>query len=294
MRTLESLFEGILSNDFDVELTYGDVYEFTPDFGVRPPSEFKGYAWDATGFWKQYEGIQNAWTRRVGRFSESRQKFLRSDIRHGFVMFILTQPINAPMHQKAVDDYVRQMDEWCDTSKLKLLVNVRRTRDGFQFTMWNQQILDSTKSFMGKFEICKRPNESLLDADFDIKDEDLSINNVHPINHKMWQVIPAMSDRIYQNATKAFFEKMPKTPEHIVNSSFGTRNMIRYFIDWIAVQPIGAINDDQFAANKPTLVTEFEKWIDNKKFTLTMAKMGNTKYVYFNYNKVKMLRIKFE
>ena len=135
--------------------------------------------------------------------------------------------------------------------------------------------------------------EGLLDTDFDINDDDMTIDNVQPITHKNWQIIPAMSDKIYRNATDAFFDQKPEDPEHLVQSGYGKRHMCRYFIDWLAFQSIGDINDDQFTASKPRLVENFNKWINNPKFTLTMVKMGGAKDIYFNYNKVKMLRIRF-
>lgn len=298
MRSLQQALESLLDSDFDIELTWGDVYEFKPDFGLRGPSDFKGYAWDKDGFWSQYEGVRNSWTENkyIARKNPIRLRYIKSDIRHGFAMFILTRPIDAPMDQRAVDGYVRQMNEWCDRNKLELDVHVSKVSGGIEFAMWNLKILgEPTKSFMGKFTITRKTtSESILDNDFDIQDSDLAINNVYPFNHKMWQIIPALMDRIYQNASKAFFQEMPSAPEHIVDSHLGTRNMIRYFLDWLATQPIGMLNDDQFTASKPKLVEAFAEWIKNPKFNITMAKMGKSKYVYFNYKKNQILRVNFE
>lgn len=300
MRNLQSLFEGILDNDLiDMEITWGDVCDFAPKFNERMdgPSAFGGYAWDSKAFWAQFDGIKNAWTENkfIARKNPIRLNYIKSDIRHGFAMYLLTRSIDQPMTQKAVDGYAKEMEQWCNTDELRIQVKVEYTHNEYKFTLWNSAFKDSLKSYMGYFFIKRRPmTESLLDSDFDIHDEELSINSIHPIDHKMWQVIPAMSDRIYQNATKAFFDRMPKVPEHVVNSGFGTRNICRYFIDWLAIQPIGTINDDQFTVRDPQLGVAFNEWVGNPKFTISMAKTGNTKYVYFNYNKVKMLRIKFQ
>lgn len=295
MKELSKILEGILDSDFDIKLTYGDLYGFVPDFGIGAPIDFNGYAWDHTGFWKQYGNIENSWTERTRKFSAVRIKHLKSDIRHGFAMYILMQPMGAPMDQKAINDYCRQMEEWCDKSKITLEVQVKKTRNGFEFDMWNTRILDSDKGHMGKFVIKRKDmSEGLLNTDFDIKDTDISINSVYGLNPKMWQVTPAMSAYVFQKATKAFFNSAPKTPKHVVDSHYDNRNICRYFIDWIASQPAGGLNDDQFTANDPLLISAFNEWVDDEKFTLQMVKMNKTKDIYFNYDDVKILRIRFE
>ena len=298
MKQLVDCFEGLLDSDLDIELTLGDVVEWKPKFGIRlnSPTEYRGYSWDSKRFWAEHDTIQNAWNRCVHIATKNpiRLRHLKMDVRHGFSMALLCQPMDFKLTQANIDKFVRQFNkEWCQPD-LRLEVHVKKEGDAYRFDMWNAWMKDDVNSYMCYFLIIpKTTTEGLLDTDFDIQDSDLSINNVHPFNHKMYQIIPAMSDRIYQNASKAFLSKMPEAPEHVVNSGYGARNMIRYFIDWLATQSIGDINDDQFTAREPRLRVAFNEWIRNPKFTLSMVKMGNTKDITFNYNGVRIFRIRF-
>lgn len=296
MNNLTSILEGILDTDLDVELTYGDLYDFVPDFGVRAPSVFNGYLWDKEGFWAQYEGVTNSWTIRANKLGTSRTRHIKTDIRHGFAMFILTRPIDSPMDQRAVDGYVRQMNEWCDRNKLEMDIHVKKVSGGFEFAMWNIKMLGAPeKSFMGKFTIKRKAmTEGLLDNNFDIADSDITIGRAHPITHKNYEVLCPLLERLFQNACKEFKSHKPVAPEHTVDSGYGEGNPCRYFIDWLAAQPVGMLNDGEFTAHKPQLQEAFDAWINNKKFTITMVKFMNTKTIYFNYNKKQILRVTFK
>lgn len=299
MRTLTDIFEGLLDADFDVELTWGDIAEFKPKFNERNdgPSSFDGYAWDNKAFWAQYNNVQNAWTqnKHIIRKNPIRLNYIKADIRHGFAMYVLTRPADMPMTQKNIDQWAKEMGEWCIKDKLRINAKLKKESGMYEIQMWNDALKDSIKSYMGKFYIIPNSmSEGLLDVDYDITDKDISINSTYPLNHKMWRIIPAMMDRIFQNANKAFFEKITSTPEHIVDSGFGTKNICRYFLDWLATQPIGMLNGEEFTASKPKLAEAFDQWVGNPKFTLTMTKMGNTKVIYFNYNKRQLLSVKFE
>ena len=83
-------------------------------------------------------------------------------------------------------------------------------------------------------------------------------------------------------------------PKHTVDSAYGTKNPVHYFLDWIAEQPISMLYDDQFTTRRPKLVKAFNEWMDNKRFSITMVKYGDEKTVYFNYNKHQILRVKFK
>lgn len=136
--------------------------------------------------------------------------------------------------------------------------------------------------------------EGLLDADFDIKDSDLIIGNVYPINHNTYEILTPMAMRIFSNCRKEFNGHPPVAPKRTIDSAYGTKNPVYYFLDWIAEQPISMLYDDQFTTRKPKLVKAFNEWIDNKRFSITMVKYGDEKTVYFNYNKHKILRVNFK
>lgn len=296
MNQLTNILEGILDSDLDVELTYGDLYGYVPDFGLRAPSEFNGYAWDKSGFWAQYESVRNSWTERADKLGTTRTRHIKSDIRHGFVMFILTRPIDSPMDQRAVDGYVRQMNEWCDRNKLEMDVHVKKVSNGFEFAMWNIRLLGAPeKSFMGKFVITRKAmTEGLLDADYDVKDSDLNIGNVYPITHHNIEVMVSIMERTFNNAENELHNTKFDEPEHVVDLGYGRRHPARYFLDWLAAQQVGMLNDEEFTARKPKLVEAFNAWLNNKRFTITMVKYMKEKTIYFNYNKKPILRVNFK
>lgn len=136
--------------------------------------------------------------------------------------------------------------------------------------------------------------EGLLDADFDIKDSDLIIGNNYPINHNTYEVLAPMTTRIFSNCRKEFNDHPPVTPKHMIDSAYGIKNPVRYFLDWIAAQPVSMLYDDQFTTRKPKLAKAFDEWIYNKRFSITMVKYSNEKTVYFNYNDYKILRVNFK
>lgn len=299
MRPLQQLLEGILDADFDLNVTYGDVYGFLQRFAqcANMPTEFNGYSWDRSGFWRKYGHIQNAWTKStlgsgLGHLKLNQRK---SDIRYGFVMYLMLQSIENPITQNQVDVWVEDMNQWCEPDKLRIRVKVANlpAKRGFKFEMWNDALQNSTKSYMGYFEIHGNMRESLLDDNFDITDNDISIGQNYDIDHTMYELMVALMDTIFRNANKVFLNKMPPAPEHTIDSAFGTRNIGRYLLDWIASQPIGMLNDDQFIKERPNLAIAFDEWIKNKKFDITLMKMGKTKNVYFNYNKKPILRVTF-
>ena len=297
MKQLADCFEGLLDPDFDVDLTLGDVVEWKPKFGIRlnSPTEYHGYSWNSKRFWAEHDTIQNAWNndKHIATKNPIRLRHLKMDVRHGFSMALLCQPADFKLTQSNIDKFVKQFNkEWCQPD-LQLEVHIKKEGDAYRFDMWNAWMKDDVNNYMCYFLIIpKTTTEGLLDTDFDIQDSDLAIYKVHTLNHKSWRIIPAMMDRIFQNAQKSFLDNTPESPEHVIDSGYGTRNMIRYFIDWIALQPIGDINDDQFTASKPRMVENFKKWINNPKFTLSLVKLGNDKSIYIYYNKRQLFCIK--
>ena len=162
MKSLTDLCEGILDNDFDINLTLGDVYDFLPHFGskefnnMRPPSDYNGYDWKSAEFWAKYDDVKNSWTERMSKKAPARLKFLKRDIRHGFAMWALMQPADTRIDQRFADECAKHMNRLCDGSKLRLKVRVSGDRDAYAFTMWNTKIRDSVKGYIGAFEIVRK------------------------------------------------------------------------------------------------------------------------------------------
>ena len=110
MKPLTDLCESLLDNDFDINLTLGDIYDFRPHFGSnefnysRPPSDFKGYDWKFAKFWDEYKDVKNSWTELMSKKAPARLKFLKSDIRHGVAMWILMQPVDVGIDQHFADE----------------------------------------------------------------------------------------------------------------------------------------------------------------------------------------------
>lgn len=160
MKSLQSILESLLDSDFDITITIGDVYEFSPAFnlqaGAKPPSSFGGYKWDSKRFWAKYNGIDNAWSRNpiIARKSEMRLEYIKSDIRHGFSMYLLCQPVDFKMTQSNIDRLAAEITkEYCDKSELELEVHVENPRKGhYEFKMWNA-MKDPMEGFMGAFSL---------------------------------------------------------------------------------------------------------------------------------------------
>ena len=299
MRSLVSTFEGILDSDFDVDLTLGDVVEWKPKFGVRlnSPTEYHGYSWDSKRFWAQHDTIQNAWTNdvHIATKNQIRLRHLKMDVRHGFSMALLCQPVTFKLTQTNIDKFTKQFNkEWCQP-ELQLEVHIKKEGDSYRLDMWNSTMTDTVNNYMCYFLITpKSMTEGLLDSDFDIKDSDLNINSVYPLTHDMYEVMVSVNERTFINAEKEFYNTNQVEPEHIVNSGYGKRHPARYFLDWIAAQPVGVLNDDQFTARKPILVTAFNDWVGSKRFSINMVKYKDEKTVYFMYNKKPILRVNFK
>lgn len=83
-------------------------------------------------------------------------KYLKSDIRHGFAMWVFMQPADTRIDQRFADEYAKHMNRLCDSSKLQLKVHLSGDRDTYAFTMWNTKIKDSVKGYADMFEIIRK------------------------------------------------------------------------------------------------------------------------------------------
>lgn len=129
--------------------------------------------------------------------------------------------------------------------------------------------------------------EGLLDADFDIKDEDISILNTYNVK---WDVLEPMMSPPFERARKEWLAKPGKDLKfpHIQKNKFGTGNFCRYFIDWLAAQPAALVADGVFADSNFNggICDAFYNWMpDDTKFRISIMKYGSEKFIYFNIMK---------
>ena len=158
MKTLGKFCESILDTDFDVKLTLGDICSFYPHMGGFASSESK-FLWKSDNFLKRFETVSpnNAWQRWMDSKSKSviRLKYLKRDIRHGFILYLLSQPEDFKINQQNINKLIGDMNSLCESGKLRFEVYVNKlSSKEYEFKMWNNLDKSNTADgYMGSFRL---------------------------------------------------------------------------------------------------------------------------------------------
>ena len=161
MRNLSTYLESLLDVDFDVKLTLGDICSFYPHMGGFASSESKLslLSWKSDNFLKQFETVSpnNAWQRWMDSKSKSaiRLKHLKRDIRHGFILYLLSQPEDFKINQQNINKLIGDMNSLCESGKLRFEVYVDKLLSKeYEFKMWNKLDKGNTADgYMGSFRL---------------------------------------------------------------------------------------------------------------------------------------------
>lgn len=89
--------------------------------------------------------------------------------------------------------------------------------------------------------------ESLLDADFDIKEEDINIGNSFIVRAQAGLVITGPAERLLKKQFDKYCKDFPRDLPHInKGNSFGPAMCERYFTDWVCSLPASYVADSEF------------------------------------------------
>ena len=137
-----------------------------------------------------------------------------------------------------------------------------------------------TMKTLGKF--C----ESILDTDFDIKEEDINIGNIYTIRAQAGLLMTGPGERLLRKDFDKFVT-IPRDCPHVKGNSFGTATCERYFVDWLCSLPSSYVDDTEFTARKPRLMQKLSDYDSSGRFDVILVKMKDRKDILFRWAKTK-------
>lgn len=254
MRNLNTYLESLLDADFDVNVTIGDKYVVLLHFSNKAPSDFNGRDWKHEQFWTNYD--MNNYPR-LAKVVPARLKFLKSDVRHGLVAYILAQPL-CKIDKQFINNCTKAINKLCDRKNLIIDADLRGGKsDSYEINLYNTK--NATAASIGYFELIpKTYHESLLSTDFDVEVKKI-IDAVPKCKAALYMVDPY---------TKRFIKetiKLPKLPKDRLtwNQNGGGSDEINV---WLCEQPmswVDAEDSDAFMSKFQEVLTPYgkkQKW----------------------------------
>lgn len=128
--------------------------------------------------------------------------------------------------------------------------------------------------------------ESILDTDFDIKEEDINIGNTYTIRAHAGLIMTSPDERLLKKDFDKFVT-IPRDCPHVKGNSFGTATCERYFVDWLCSLPTSYVDDAEFVARTPRLMQKLFDYDSSSRFDVVLMKIAGQKNVLFRWAKTK-------
>lgn len=125
--------------------------------------------------------------------------------------------------------------------------------------------------------------ESILDADFDIKEEDINIGNSFIIRAQAGLVMTSPAERLLKKQFDKYCKDFPRDLLHIKGNSFGPATCERYFVDWVCSLPTSYVADSEFRTTDTMLSRALAKIAPIDKFSVHLINMMGKKNIIFKW-----------
>lgn len=131
--------------------------------------------------------------------------------------------------------------------------------------------------------------ESLLDADFDIKEEDINIGNSFTIRAHAGLVLTSPAERLLKKQFDKYCKDFPRDLPHVKGNSFGPALCERYFIDWVCSLPTSYVANSEFRTSPgDTMISKaLAKIAPIDKFSVHLVNMMGRKNIMFQWASAK-------
>lgn len=131
--------------------------------------------------------------------------------------------------------------------------------------------------------------ESLLDVDFDIKDDDIIISNSFTIRAHAGLVLLSPAERLLKKQFDKYCKDFPRDLPHNKGNSFGPAMRERYFVDWACSLPTSYVADSEFRTSPgDTMISKaLAKIAPIDRFSVHLVNMMGKKNITFKWARAK-------